>query len=231
MQTVFINQRELCSIELIRTGLSEDTLSLRKRAITLVKHDIIGTQIALLDEKCGPGWPSEAENAELVRWIAKTTAERQEAVHAFSEISQRYEKTTERKLNVAEHIGKLILHSIQDGKFQGVHTPGGILEQVRDVATKEKIRGAIDKDVVRKLWKSYRGVVHLGIAIDYCEDNPDLQVDLLAMAERIRRTLSQSYPKGTKKPYVDQSRQISFLYISTLSGPRFRNRGLPFGVN
>jgi hypothetical protein len=93
------------------------------------------------------------------------------------------------------------------------------------------VSGARDKDTLRKIWNSYRGVVHLGIAIDYCENHPAQNLHVFHLAELFRKTLSENCPKGTSKPYVDPGEQISFLYISTLSGPRFRNRGLPFGVS
>lgn len=90
------------------------------------------------------------------------------------------------------------------------------------------ISGARDKDVVRKAWHDYSGVVHLGMALDFYKDKSVPPEDVLFAAERFRRILSQACPKGTKKPYVDVSLQISFSYESGIYGPRFLNRGLPF---
>lgn len=231
MLTIHINQSELLSIELIRLALSEETQEAREKAIKVVKHDILAMRLALLDDRYGPDWTLEPENSDLVRWVAASAAERHEAVHEFSEVKTRYEAKHERKLNIAEHIGKLIWHTIQDGNFEGVQTPNGILQQVQDEGREADIRGAKDKDVIRKAWNTYRGVAHIGMAIDFCESNPTRKNDILKIAERVRRSLSQSCPKGTSKPYVDSREQISFLYISRCSGPRFRNRGLPFEVS
>ena len=173
---------------------------------------------------------SDPKNAEFVQWIAKTSSERHEASYEFSQTARRYEERNERKLNVAEHIGKLVWLSIQDKKFEGVQTDEGILKQVRDVALENKVSGAKDLDVLRKTWKTYRGVVHLGMAMDYCDEQPDPERNVLHVAETYRRGLSLFCPKGTKKPYVPVGDQITFLYLSYTSGPRFLDRGLPFAV-
>uniref|UniRef100_UPI00248FA41A hypothetical protein n=1 Tax=Litoreibacter halocynthiae TaxID=1242689 RepID=UPI00248FA41A len=203
MITIPIDQSELLSIELIRMALSEESQDARVKAVKAVKHDIVATRVALLTDRYGPDWTHEPENADLVRWIADSAAERHEAVHEFSEVKTRYEAKHEKKLNVAEHTGKLIWHSIQDGKFEGVQTPNGILQQVQDAGREENIRGAKDKDVIRKNWSTYRGVAHIGMAIDFCESNPSRKNDILKIAEQVRRSLSQNCPKGTSKPYVD----------------------------
>ena len=163
--------------------------------------------------------------------MAETAGERHEAAFELSQTFNRYEDRNERKLNVAEQIGKLVWLSIQDKKFEGVQTNNGLLKQVQDDARKHDVSGAKDKDTVRKIWNTYRGVVHLGMAIDYCDESPDQNLNVLHVAERFRRDLSQSCPKGTSKPYVDPAEQISFLYISKLWGPRFGDRGLPFDVD
>ena len=124
----------------------------------------------------------------------------------------------------------LIWMSVQDKKFEGVHTSRGILQQVRDDAKFSAVGGAKDVDTLRNIWKMYRSVVHLGMAIDYCLDNPSQKMDVLELAELFRLGLSQNCPKGTSIPYIDPAVQISFVYLSRLWGPRFGNRGLPYYV-
>ncbi|WP_394199952.1 hypothetical protein [Litoreibacter albidus] len=231
MLKIFINELELRAIERIRIGLSEETVEARVTAVKAVKHDVIAMRLGLLEKQIDPDWSTKECNFELARWVAATSAERNEAAYEYSEVVRRYEQKNEKSLNVAEHAGKLIWHTIQDEKFEGVQTDSGILKQVSDEGRQAKIRGAIDKDVIRKNWRTYRGVVHLGMAIDYCENNPSHEGNVLSLAERVRRQLSQNCPRGTTRPYVDPEDQISFIYISTTSGPRFRNRGLPFGIS
>ncbi|WP_138165475.1 hypothetical protein [Parasedimentitalea maritima] len=183
------------------------------RAIAVMRHEVVS--LGLESFSIGAGKSSGGKvRPEFVQWVAETSKDRYEAAHGFSEIARRYEAKNERKLNVAEHVGKLVWHSIQEQEFKGLHVAGGILEKVRDVAKQEGIHGARDKDVVSKTWVTYRGVVHLGMAMDYCEDNPDPGLNVLHVAERIRQGLSQNFPKKTREPYVAPDGQISFHYIS-----------------
>lgn len=223
-----INQPELLSIDLMRIALSEPSDGERQEAIKSIKLDIEASHLKALSTKFGALWTQDPKNAALVQWVAATTHERHEAAVQLSQIGERYDAKNERKLNIAEHIGMLIWLSIQDGRFEGLHTRGGILEQVSDDAREFKVTGAKDKDTLRKIWNSYRGVVHLGMAINHCEDNPSQNI--LHLAERFRRSLCENFPKGTSKPYVNQSIQFSFPYKSKLWGPRYANRGLPFGI-
>jgi hypothetical protein len=230
MLTVSINEPELMSIEFIRVALSETTMELRVNAIANAKQEVVALRLETLSNHFGSGWMSDPQNAEFVQWIAKTSSERHEASYEFSLTARRYEERNERKLNVAEHIGKLIWLSIQDKKFEGVQTNEGILKQVSDQAQEYKISGAKDLDVLRATWKTYRGIVHLGMAIDYCDEHPDSEQNVLHMAENYRRSLSQFCPKGTSTPYVSEDSQIMFGYLSRTWGPRFLDRGLPFAV-
>ena len=214
MLTVSINEYELLSIEIIRIALSEPTPELREKAIANAKHEAVTSWLTTRIDKLGIDWMSDPKNAEFVRWIAKTSIERHEASYQFMQTGIRYEEVNERKLNVAEHIGMLIWRSIQDKKFEGVQTPHGILQQVRDQAQKHSVSGAKDMDTLRGTWNRYRGIVHLGMALDYCEDYPDHDQHVLDLAENFRRGLSQFCPKGTKKPYVAEGEQIIFHYIS-----------------
>ena len=214
MLTVCINEPELWTIDLIRVSLSETTSELREKAIINAKHEVLAFRLEALRKSMGTDWMSEPRNADFVQWIAKTSVERQEASYEFSQTARRFEERNERKLNVAEHIGKLIWLSIQDRKFEGVQTEEGILKQVRDVALEYKVSGAKDLDVLRAIWKTYRGVVHLGMAMDYCDELPDPERNVLQVAETYRRSFSQFCPKGTKNPYVPRGAQIKFTYLS-----------------
>lgn len=212
MLTVSINQAELLSIEYIRIALSEPTSDLRERAIANAKQDVMAFTIETLNDQVGTDWMSDPQHAELAQWIAKGSSERHQASYEYSQTIRRYEEGNERKLNVAEHIGKLIWHSIQDNKFKGLQTPGGILEQVRDEAKKYKISGARDKDTLRGIWNTYRGVVHMGMAMDYFEEHVNHGRNVLDLAENYRRGLGQFCPKGTKTPYVAEAEQTKFIY-------------------
>jgi hypothetical protein len=230
MLKININEPELKFVELIRLALSEGTKEQRERAIKNVKHEAVAARLDLLAAEGGSSWATDPDNAHFVQWMIGTSAERREAAYEFSQTARRYEERNERRLNIAEHIGKLIWLSILDKKFEGVQTEIGILQQVRDDAKSNAVSGARDMDTLRKVWATYRGVVHLGLALDFCEENPNQKMNLLHIAERYRQGLSQSCPKGTSKPYVSPAEQISFVYLSRLKGLRFRDRGLPYDI-
>ena len=230
MCKISINEPELQYIELFRVALSEGTDELRQQAILNVKYEVLAKRLEVLGTVNGQHWTEDPLNAELTQWMSKTLPEIQAAAIDFVETGRRYKQRNERKLNVAEHIGRLIWHSIQDGKLEGVQTVTGILAQVRDKARECGINGAKDKDTLRKIWNTYRGVVHLGMAIDFCEEFADPRPNVLIVAEQIQRTLSQTGPKGRSKPYVDAGEQLSFVYLSKLWGPRYQDRGLTYDV-
>lgn len=230
MLRITINEPELNYIELIRLALSEETKEQRERAIKNVKHEAVAARLDLLAEEGGSSWATDPDNASFVQWTIRTSAERREAAYEFSETSRRYDEKNWRRLNIAEHIGKLIVLSILEKKFEGVQTEIGILQQVRNDAKSHAVSGARDIDTLRRVWAHYKGVVHLGMALDFCEEHPMPQANLLHLAEQYRQELSHNCPKGTSKPYVSSEEQISFVYLSSLKGPRFRDRGLPYAV-
>jgi hypothetical protein len=215
MERVFIDGAELQYIELIRVALSEADNTQRLQAIKNVKHDVVARELELLMDEGDGDWMSAPNNTEFVVSIAKSAPARHEAIYDFSQVLHRYEGETghgnERKLNIAEHIGKLAWLSIREGKLQGVQVVGGILQQVSDAAKEFGVSGVRDKDALRNIWKRYRGVVHLGIAMDLCGDNPKAGTGVLDLAERIRRDLSENCPRGKSKPYVDANEQICFV--------------------
>lgn len=227
---VAVNEIELLYIGLFRVALSVPTHEERLAAIRCVRHEVIASRLHEINKKPGPDWVHDENNRELVAWVAATAGEREDAIYQFSRVCQAYDDRYERRLNVAEQVGKMICLSIHDGKFEGVQTPGGILHQVSKQGREHGITGARDKDVVRKAWRDYRGVVHLGMALDYCEESSTPPEDVFLVAESYRRMLSLTCPKGAKKPYVEAERQVSFSYESDIYGPRFLNRGLPFTV-
>lgn len=231
MHRVPINEQELLFLELFRIALSAETLEKRLTAIRYVKHEVVAARLQNLHENPGPEWVQDPRNLELVNWVAETAPERDNAVYEFSRVSRQYEDMNERRLNIAEQARKLIDLSIQKGKFEGVQTRSGILYQVTEVGKAHKVSGARDKDTVRKSWGTYRGVVHLGMAMDICEELSEPLVSVLFWAERIRRRLSETCPQGTANPYVSPSEQITFVYESGCCGPRFQNRGLPFYIS
>lgn len=231
MNRVTINEQELFFLDLFRIALSAETLVARLEALRWVKHEVIAARLQNLSEKGPSGWEADPRNQDLVQWVAATAGERGDAIYEFSRISRRFDERNERRLNVAEQAGKMIGLSIDDGKFEGVQTDHGILHQVTVIGRDQKVRGAKDGDTVRKSWGCYRGVVHLGMAMDICEENSGAFAEALFMAEHFRLMLSRTCPKGTSQPYVPPDEQISFVYESEAYGPRFLNRGLPFYVS
>ena len=227
---VAINELELMFIELFRIALSAPTHEERLAAIRCVRQEAIASRLQEISKTPGSDWVREERNRELAEWVAATAGDRDDAIYEFSRVARAYEDKFERRFNVAEQVGKVICQSVSDGKFEGVQTKGGILYQVTVQGKEHGISGARDLDRVRKNWRDYRGVVHLGMAIDFCEERSVPPEEVLFVAERYRRMLSASRPKGTKKPYVDEELQISFSYESGIYGPRFLNRGLPFYV-
>lgn len=214
---VMISGPQLQYLELIRVALSEGDHEQRMRAINNVKHEVRMNLLELLVAKGEANGISALSNAEFSQEMAKAAIEAQEATREFSQTERRYEgvngRGNERKLNVAEHIGKLVFLSIREGKFHGVHSEIGILEKVRHDAKLYKISGARDDDTLRKIWKTYRGVVHLGIAMEFYEDTPNWRPEVLGVAEEIRCALSQNCPRNHKEPYVDPEDQISFILV------------------
>lgn len=202
-----LNEPECLVLELFRMALNEETVEDRLSAIEVMRHEVVSMGLDSFTI-------TEASSPKFVRWVANTAQQRYEAAHAFHEIAQRYESKNERHLNIAEFIGKKVWDSIEARRFQGLQVAGGLLEQTSDYARDMGVRGAKDLDVLRKIWKRYRGVVHLGMAMDYIEEHPETRVHVLHLAERIRLGLSTNCPKGTSVPYVDPQEQISFLYIS-----------------
>lgn len=214
--TVPINASELQFIELFRMALSESTNEERMRAIRNVKHEVAADVDELILEGRDQEWLTSPSNAAFMRHVALRTSSRRVAANELSQTERRYEgsgkSSNELWLNRAEYIGMCVRLSIRDGKFEGLQTETGILEQVRNVALRENISGAKDLDTLRKAWGMYRGVVHLGMALDICEDNPDSGYDVLKIAEEIRQEFSTRCPRGTVKPYVAQNEQFSFIF-------------------
>lgn len=229
MRRVSINEAEGFYLDLFRIALSAEDMESRVAALNHVKHVVIAERLKVLTESEGPGWRDDPDNQALVTWAGQTAVERDDAIYEFSRVSRTYEDRNERRLNIAEHAGKLVYLSIRDDTRQGVQTQAGILYQVTRAGKEHGISGARDKDTVRKSWGAYRGIVHLGMAMDYCEGRATPS-EVLLLAEQLRRALSESCPKGTAHPYVPAEEQISFVYESDTWGPRFGNRGLPFCV-
>jgi hypothetical protein len=202
-----LNEPECECLGLVRMALSEETEDDRLRAIEVIRREVVS--LGLQNFPVGG-----SSHPDFVQWVAHTAQGRYDAAHEFGAIARRYESKNERKLNVAEYIGKCVWDSIQAENFQGVQVKGGLLEQTRDYAKQNGVGGARDLDVLRKIWSTYRGVVHLGMAMDYCEDYPETKWHVLHLAETFRAGLASNCPKGTSSPYVDPEGQISFLYIS-----------------
>ena len=213
MVAIKINEPELMCIGLFRIALSEKGKENRLEAIRVIKSEVVSIGLNSFPlNKPKPGGGSY--HPDFVKFVAEKSFERYEAAHAFNAIAHRYTQKNERQLNIAEQIGKMVWLSIKDRRFQGLHSRGGLLEQVRQVAKQQNIRGAQDIDTLRTIWNEYRGVVHLGMAMNTCENQPELNINILHLAEQYRKELSLNCPSGTQKPYVTPNDQIYFLYIS-----------------
>ena len=230
MHCVSINELELLHIELFRMALSAETLKDRLEAIENVKHGVNAARLQVISETEGPDWIKDPANEELVAWVAGTAPARDAAIYEFSRLTRRYEETHERRLNVAEHVGKLIELSIAEGKFEGVQTRTGLLHQLTNDGRKYSIPGARDMDTVRSSWGVYRGIVHLGIAMDHFGELPSYPPEMLFQAELIRLKLSQNCARSTTTPYVSPEEQISFVFKSEIWGPRLKDRGVNIDV-
>ena len=215
MHKIPINDFEAQHLGLFRVALSEPDARQRLEAIRTVKLEVQSANIGLYMERRSPDRPLGPRDLDELISIAETEKARLEAARESVRLHQRYEGKNglghERKLNIAEHIGDFVLLSIRDENFTGLHGYGGILEQVRQQASDLGIRGGVDKDTIRKIWNAYRGVVHLGIALNYDEQYPDEGYDVLRLAESIRLNLAEHHPRGAPDPYVYVSEQISFV--------------------
>lgn len=211
METVFLNGSQLQYIELIRVAVSEADNVQRMQAIKNVKHDVVAEQLDLLLKDRDADWFSAQNNADLLAWVAKTGAMRHKVVYEISQLVKRFDEKYDRQLSIAEHIGMRVRLTILEEEFGGVQTDRGIIQQTRDFAKENQIHGARDTATLQKIWGMYRGVVHLGMAMELCEDIPTAGFDVLDQAERIRRNLSENCPRGTSKPYVDPREQICFV--------------------
>ncbi|WP_425093973.1 hypothetical protein [Tropicimonas sp. S265A] len=228
LAVVELDEEELKFLDDFRAALSEPVLEDRLHAIRAFRHLVTAERLA--DLFASERYAAEAgpQDYPFVRWAAESAAVRHEAIDYLTEIADRYKKGNERKLNVAEQLGLEIMFSVTDERYGGLYTKSGLIERLTHLAKKKGIRGAQDKDVVRKLWQKYRGVTHLGMADFTRKVAPDCNMHILEMAENYRQLLSTHCPRGTNEPYVPESEQIKFVNISRTKGPRYRNRGLPF---
>ncbi|MEP3675379.1 hypothetical protein [Sulfitobacter sp.] len=211
METVLISDTQVQFIEMFRIALSAPDNRQRLRAISNLKQEVATQVDELIVDGRSEEWMSA--NAEFFRRSMLEAPARRAAAAEFSQIEREYEgsRGREKKLNIAEHIGMRVLLTIKEGKFEGLQTEIGILEQVRHFSQQEKIFGARDHDTLRKIWGTYRGVVHLGMAMDLFGDSALQSFDMLFLAEQIRMELSRHSPRSSNKPYVDDREQISFV--------------------
>jgi hypothetical protein len=192
-------------------ALSEDSQEKRLRAIEVVTHDVVARQLNLFASSKGKGWPSDPKYSEFSNLVMQSAGERYEAAIEFGEISRRYDEGTDRNLYVAELVGMYILMTIKAQSFQGLHPEGGIFEQVRAYARDNEITGARNKALLLEHWRTYQGVVHLGMAMQLCAANPEQGYDVVDLAEGIRLDLNSHGPKNRNTPYVNEKNQISFV--------------------
>jgi len=211
MKTISLDGAQQTSINLYRMALSEESQEQRLRAIEVVTHDVVARQVALFTSDKGKGWMSEPRYSEFSQLVMRSADERYESAMEFGQILRRYEEENDRSLYVAELVGMHVLISIKEGSLHGIHASGGIFDQVRLHARENEIPGARTKAALLKCWRTYRGVVHLGVAMRLCGANPEQGHEVLTVAEGIRQELSSRGPGNRSDPYVDQKEQISFV--------------------
>ncbi len=213
METVFINDTQLQFIEMFRIALSAPDNPQRLRAISNLKQDVAAQVDELIVDGRSEEWMSA--NAEFFRRSTLDAPVRRAAAAEFAQTEREFEGSRGRgrgkKLSIAEHTGMRVWATIKEGKFEGLQTEIGILEQVSHFARQQKIFGAQDHDILRKIWRTYRGVVHLGMAMELYGDSVPPSFGIITLAEQIRMDLSRHSPKSSNKPYVDESEQISFV--------------------
>jgi len=213
METVYITDTQLQFIEMFRIALSAPDNPQRLRAISNLKLEVAAQVDELIVDGRSDEWMSA--NAEFFKRSMLEGPFRRAAAAEFFQTEREFEgsrgRGREKKLNIAEHIGMRVLLTIKEGKLEGLQTEIGILEQVRHFAQQEKLFGAQDHDTLRKIWRTYRGGVHLGMAMDLHRDSVLPSFGIITLAEQIRMELSRHSPKSSNKPYVDESEQISFV--------------------
>lgn len=210
MFDIRLRGQDLSYIRMFRVALSEETDQARLEAIQNVRQEVDAQSIKIFrDDELF--WPAIKRHPRTIEWIAETSPDRHDAGSAIAELLERYEKRNERHLDIAERIGNAVFSTIKDKEFRGLQTKSGILKMVSDEARDLKLHGGRDKDVVRKIWTTYRGVVHLGMALDYLYDNPDQDFQLLQKAEFYREQLATNRPRNATEPYVSPEVQFQFL--------------------
>ena len=114
MIEVTIYEPELLCIEMLRVALSEETPDARLRAIENVKYDVRTSAV----ESLFSGKRQVNDDPRYIaslHQIAKTSGRSYEAAYELAQTTQRFETKNERKLNIAEHIGNVVLLSIYTG--------------------------------------------------------------------------------------------------------------------
>ncbi|MBT0958207.1 hypothetical protein IV417_12485 [Alphaproteobacteria bacterium KMM 3653] len=199
----------------LRIALSAETVEDRLKAMEHVQHRFIRSLVENAHSKFGAEWEKIPSMSALAAKVSKSYVQSASTEDIFSDVFHQYEKKNHRGLMVAEQVGQMVFFSIVDRKLEGLHRDGKIIDQVCQQGRARDVPGAKDKDTVRKSWMKYKGVVHLGMALNDAEELKITRAkDVLGMAEEMRLMLCSNCPKGTSEPYVNQDDQISFVYKS-----------------
>ncbi|UWR21291.1 hypothetical protein [Sulfitobacter sp. S190] len=215
IETVYFNNFEIRYLEMFYVALSEPTHDLRMRAIANVRHEVEAETDSFLVEDHAAGRIKVPSIDEHYKKMALAARKRDVAKRCLFETEARFtgsgKASNQRRLETADLIGMKILTSILDKKYDGVYSETGILQQVREQSIRENLNVFKDHDSLRKIWKQYRGIVHLSIALGLEEDRSTGRREVIKVAEAYRQILSSSCPRGTQTPYVALSEQILFL--------------------
>ena len=214
MKEIFIQKPAIGYLPMVRVALSETDDPMRQSALENLNGVIqLDKQEVIVKDIDRRNWGLEKFPQFLID-STRAGPGRSRSNEEFKGTIERYEKHNEIRMNTAEEIARKIVRSIQTDQFEGLHTATGILKQISDDARNEGTRGARDKDVLRKTWNDYRGVVHLGLALTICEEFPDGDQNVFRVAERIRKLLSGYGPRSHSRPYVDLDLQYKFIVCS-----------------
>ncbi len=106
-----------------------------------------------------------AVDPDMGRILTDQQGEIARGVLNFQNARNEFNQSNNKRLQTAEEIGAKAWCSIREGTNRGVFSRTGIIEDTSHCHRKLNIRGGRDTDTLRRNWKEYKGVVHLGVAL------------------------------------------------------------------
>lgn len=206
---------ELGVLQLYRAALSKKGKQARCEALEGLTKKLDAERLGALQNSKFANVGLVATSDDFNRTIATEYVENTKKISAFDRALEAFEKPRGKlPLFAAETIAREIWRSVVEGKNVGVFSRRGIIERLTDQARVQGLQGVKDKDVLRRHWKEYKCVAHLGAGLQIGEHHNLDPIASLGVAEEVRYVLSNECPKGTSKPYVEEEEQISFVFRS-----------------